>query len=63
MGTVIPFPFERLSCKPAVRRNELATVVILPVVRTERWDDKRPPKPQPPATRSSGPRSRARSSE
>jgi len=43
MGRVIFFPFERLSCKKpsGPRQLEPATVVILPVVRIERWSARR----------------------
>jgi hypothetical protein len=39
MGTIIRFPLERLSCHQPTgpRRLEPASVVILPVVRIERW--------------------------
>ena len=63
MGTVIPFPFEKLSRNrpTAPRRHEPATVVILPVVRIERWSERRQLKQ--PAAIAKSPRSQAQSSE
>jgi hypothetical protein len=53
MGTVIQFPFERLSRdRPSGRRNESATVIILPIVRTERWSERPQPTPAETAARS-----------
>jgi hypothetical protein len=48
MGTVIRFPFEKrmASKKPTEpRRHDSASVVILPVVRIERWSAGRQPVP------------------
>lgn len=53
MGTVIQFPLERLSHnQPSERRNEPATVIILPTVRMERWIASRPSKLAPAAAKS-----------
>lgn len=53
MGTVIRFPVERLSRdRPAERRKEPATVVILPIVRTERWAERTQPTPVQAAAKS-----------
>ncbi|HET7090966.1 MAG TPA: hypothetical protein VFL17_20230, partial [Anaerolineae bacterium] len=43
MGTVIRFPFEKLSCnqRSGAWRHEPASVVILPAVRIERWSAER----------------------
>lgn len=39
MGTVITFPAERCSARHGASGGEDATVIILPVVRIERYDD------------------------
>lgn len=39
MGTVIAFPAERSSRPPLEYRGEDARIVILPVIRIERYDD------------------------
>jgi len=57
MGTVISFPRGRRSRKKPVDarlQGPAAAVVILPVVRIERWDDDQAPsaKSRTPATRS-----------
>lgn len=55
MGTVIQFPFERLSrSRPAERRSEPAAVIILPNVRVERWTARHQPKLVAVAAKSSG---------
>jgi hypothetical protein len=45
MGTVIPFRLPTLSCNQRAGRRQAApaTIIILPVVRYERWDADRAP--------------------
>jgi hypothetical protein len=42
MGTVIRFPIERRTARKTVsvsrRSDETASIILLPVVRIERWD-------------------------
>jgi len=45
MGTVIRFPIERRTARKTVsasrRPDETASIILLPVVRIERWDETR----------------------
>jgi hypothetical protein len=64
MGSVIQFPFERLSRTHArTRPQQPATVILLPVIRIERWDDGRQSEAPASAARPRRLRSRARTSK
>ena len=39
MGTVITFPAERRSVSPSFTADHDASVIILPVIRVERYND------------------------
>jgi hypothetical protein len=60
MGTVITFPESRRygDCRVSLDRNEPATIIILPVVRIERYVDA--PKDSGSGDRPSSPRKRRR---
>jgi hypothetical protein len=64
MGTVIRFPFERVRSRPTgLGRHESASIIILPVVRIERWGTSSQLKPPAAGKKSPGLRPRARTSE
>jgi len=62
MGTVVAFPDSRPVAREAIDPSGSATVIILPVVRIERYDDGPPSDVDQPSNPSPGRKRRRRAS-